>query len=417
LRDVSPSSTNRVVVVGAGLAGLHAAWRLQEAGVDVIVLEARDRVGGRTWSHRFADGTVVERGGEFISPHNRALRSLCAALRLELVPHGFPFDRRPTPSRPAPDEREVAEILSAARGTTASSRNDISAEAALQSIPERSATEAVARRLETSLTVPLKRVSARRMFGEGEHGYDPADRVREGNQAIALELARRLGGNVWLDTPVTAVQHGPHGATIVCADGRQIRVSATVLALPLPHLMEMAISPGLPKPVVDAAERSVLGDAAKLHIPLETPPSVERIASPSALWWCWTSKAADHDRAAPVLSAFAGGADAIAALAVEDGPDAWVAQARALRPDVAPHDAALITHWGSEPWTRGSYTTPGVGSTAAHDAAWATPWGSVVLAGEHTAGDGAGSMNGAVESGARAASTVLGLLESRRVAS
>jgi protoporphyrinogen oxidase len=53
-----------VIVVGAGLAGLHAAWRLERLGHDLTVLEARDRIGGPTWSHAMPDGTVVERGGE-----------------------------------------------------------------------------------------------------------------------------------------------------------------------------------------------------------------------------------------------------------------------------------------------------------------------------------------------------------------
>src|SRR4051794_36129619 len=130
-----------VAVVGAGLAGLHAAWRLHAAGRDVVVLEARDRVGGRPrahpvrdragverrggavvvlgaragvggrrWSHGFGAGAVVERGGEFIAPTDDALRGLCAELGLPLVPHGFPFDRRPTPERPAPTEAELAAV-------------------------------------------------------------------------------------------------------------------------------------------------------------------------------------------------------------------------------------------------------------------------------------------------------------------
>src|SRR4051812_37291828 len=77
-----------VVIVGAGLAGLHAAWRLAEARIDVVVLEARVRVGGRTWSHTLDDGSVVERGGEFIAPGDTVLRGLCAELGLELVAHG-----------------------------------------------------------------------------------------------------------------------------------------------------------------------------------------------------------------------------------------------------------------------------------------------------------------------------------------
>ena len=58
----------KVVVVGAGLAGLSAARRLVASGVEVEVLEARERVGGRTLNHVFADGTIVEVGGQWVGP-------------------------------------------------------------------------------------------------------------------------------------------------------------------------------------------------------------------------------------------------------------------------------------------------------------------------------------------------------------
>jgi monoamine oxidase len=104
-----------------------------------------------------------------------------------------------------------------------------------------------------------------------------------------------------------------------------------------------------------------------------------------------------------VLSCFAGGAAAVGAITP--------GEALALRPDVEPADAeALLTRWGEEPWTRGSYSLPGIGHTAEGGAAWTRPWGPVVFAGEHTAGDLSGTMNGAVASGARAAEAVLELL-------
>jgi monoamine oxidase len=72
----------RVAVVGAGLAGLTAAYELQRAGAEVVVLEARDRVGGRVWSRRLENGAVVEMGAEFVLPGNTAVRELAAELGL-----------------------------------------------------------------------------------------------------------------------------------------------------------------------------------------------------------------------------------------------------------------------------------------------------------------------------------------------
>ena len=82
----------RVVVVGAGFAGLMAAWRLRESGHDVVVLEARDRVGGRVWSYEIEAGdpqTRIERGAEFILSGYDLMESLMDDFGLALAPMGL----------------------------------------------------------------------------------------------------------------------------------------------------------------------------------------------------------------------------------------------------------------------------------------------------------------------------------------
>ena len=66
----------RTVVIGAGFAGLAAADELRRAGVEVVVLEARDRVGGRVWSRQLSGGAVVEMGAEFVLPQYTVLREM-----------------------------------------------------------------------------------------------------------------------------------------------------------------------------------------------------------------------------------------------------------------------------------------------------------------------------------------------------
>src|SRR6201987_3501009 len=75
-----------VVVVGAGFAGLTAARRLQQEGRSVLVLEARDRVGGRTVNHAFADGTIVELGGQWVGPTQDRVLALVDELGLATFP-------------------------------------------------------------------------------------------------------------------------------------------------------------------------------------------------------------------------------------------------------------------------------------------------------------------------------------------
>ena len=86
--------TRQVIVVGAGVAGLVAARRLADRGIDVVVLEARDRVGGRLWSHRMPNGEIVELGGEWISTTQTAVMGLANELGLELIDTGMDFISR-----------------------------------------------------------------------------------------------------------------------------------------------------------------------------------------------------------------------------------------------------------------------------------------------------------------------------------
>ena len=79
-----------VVVVGAGLAGLTAARRLTQAGRTVAVLEARERVGGRTLNHTFANGAIVELGGQWVGPTQDRVLALLAELGIATFPT---FDR------------------------------------------------------------------------------------------------------------------------------------------------------------------------------------------------------------------------------------------------------------------------------------------------------------------------------------
>src|SRR5680860_1132824 len=82
------ASSDRVdtAIVGAGLAGLSAAKAPGEAGHSVVVLEAQDRVGGRTLNHTFSDGTVIEIGGQWVGPTQDRLYALAAELGVEHYP-------------------------------------------------------------------------------------------------------------------------------------------------------------------------------------------------------------------------------------------------------------------------------------------------------------------------------------------
>ncbi len=402
------------VVIGAGLSGLCAAWQLERRGHRVAVFEARERVGGRTWSHRLSDGTIVERGGEFIAPTQTAIRELCGELGLELVPHGFSFDRRIAPDgvQPTPAElsRVSAAAVDAARRLTADGP-DVSVASAFAAALDADPLESpIYRRLATSATVPLHRVSARWFCQIGAHGYDDADRVLGGNQRIALELARRLSQPVRTATPVVAVRQREGGVEVVDNGGSVSTAASVVLAVPLPLLAEVQLDPPLPAATREALDHTLFGDAAKLHLPLAAGAPPRGVAAADELWWTWNSAAPHASESGPALSAFAGGRTTVDHLGVPAGADQWARSAAALRPELKVNGEPLLTHWGAERWSAGSYSAAGVGWRPEHDREWRRGHGRMVLAGEHTAGVDAASMNGAVVAGCRAAADVHALL-------
>ena len=98
-----------VIVVGAGYAGLVAADLLVDAGWDVTVLEARDRVGGRAWTDRLDNGAIIERGAEWVEDVQVEIVGLCDRLGIPLARTGISYhDRRPVGGPPVTDDELAA---------------------------------------------------------------------------------------------------------------------------------------------------------------------------------------------------------------------------------------------------------------------------------------------------------------------
>lgn len=265
------------VVLGAGLAGLSAARDLHRAGADVLVLEARDRVGGRVAQTGLPDGRLVQLGGEVVGPAHTAYAQLVAELDLTLEPAFTSVAGEDTwalvdgvvvggPERWLGPEDLVAyervESRFAALARTVDPRDPwghpeaerLDRLSVGQWLREEGATPAVIRARElamlalaaesverTSLLADLRKEAA--VGGHGFYDYETWEclRVREGSATVALRMAEELGDRIRFRAPVTRVQVDPRGSRVTLQSGEQHDAGAVVCTLPPGPLRRVAI--------------------------------------------------------------------------------------------------------------------------------------------------------------------------------
>jgi monoamine oxidase len=182
---------------------------------------------------------------------------------------------------------------------------------------------------------------------------------------------------------------------------------AVIVAVPMAVLRTLHFSPLLPSAWRQACLRAGLAHNAKLHMPLTRPAEASAVQSVPERFWTWTATDASG-QVQPVVHAFGGTEQGLDSLAVADGPATWASRVAALRPELSiDPDRALLTTWNDDPWARESYSALTVQVADGDDELIAAPAGNVHFAGEHTAGDWAGLMEGALRSGVRAADNVV----------
>ncbi len=394
----------RIVVVGAGIAGLSAALRLSEGGFDVTVLEARDRVGGRLLSTTLDNGAVVEMGGEWIRSDHDGVARLAQSLGVRLVPVGVDFALRDLGDAPAISRAEhdrVARLVSSAIASlSADERQASSAEDLLDGLDDGSDAFRLFRlRIEGSAAIPLNRVGIDELTGDFGVGEGTYLRVEGGNQALALNAAEVLV-DVRLNTTVDAIEVRDGGVRVVC-DGRAIAAQGVVLAVPLPLLRRMQFDPPLAGDLATAIESIEMGTAAKLAVSTTSPPPLVARQNGETTWWCWTGTGGDGE-IRKAVTAFAGTQAAVSEVSSD-----WRRMLESMVPDIDLGDDSRFLDWGAEEWSRGCYSALGPDQERLLDSLNRSA--EVVFAGEHTSGSG--SIDGAILSGERAAARLAAFLD------
>ena len=409
--DTDRSTPARVCVIGAGFAGLTAAAALADGGLEPLILEARERVGGRVHSRRLGNGAVVELGAEFVEDDHHTLAATARGLGLAMAPTGMAYgDREPRGGLPTDRATVLAEagrlkgLLAERPGLAGPGR---SVAAVLAELPlDPGARQAIAARLQVSTGQPAEELAATVLDHAGSSFSTRGSlRVGGGNQRIALRLAERLPGAVHLGVPVRAVSWSEAGVR-VAVEGAELDAEACLLAVPASVIGRIGFDPPLPAWKAEALGRVVYGHAAKLFVPLRRVPEPSAVLSVPDHYWTWTANGADG-AVQPVVSAFAGSAPALATLEVTAGPATWRRRLAALRPDLDLDRGAVLSTWDDDPWIQAAYSTRTPSFRPDDPDLLARPVGPLHFAGEHTAGGWSGLMEGALRSGHRAAAELL----------
>lgn len=408
-----------VAIVGGGLAGLRCAEVLVERGADVVVLEARRRVGGRVFSHHFGDGQTCERGAEFIDSNHAEVLALAARLGLavsirsaDLDPAATLLDAggRAVPmSMHASLEPDIARWDSALASVADDAQTERASLADLMHSLDLSVLSrlVIGRHLRTEYMLPPEEVSQRvaaRLTRLQSAGRRECHRIVGGNDQLATVLATRLGERVRLGTAVASID--AEGGEVALRSGEVVEASTVVAAVPLPVLSRLwatmplelgAVGYGVGGKISVQFDRRVWHDYGRNGTVL-----TERAWG--HLWETTDDQSGDRGVLTNLLSSHDGAAFA----ALPEAPDRIVTEIDRLFPGAKGLSGERVhTDWTNDPLSLGAYSCFGPGQMEAAAPFLRAKHGRLLLAGEHT-DEFSGFMEGALRSGTRVAAAIPG---------
>lgn len=403
------------------------------------IVEARNRVGGRVWTRRdeFVQRQHAEAGGDFIEEGHSEICQLIRTLGLRLVRvlrGGFTGMHRSASGQWTSAKHSWEELgallepeirdyrLNEKRwdGTIAEALSRESVAEWLQRVkasgPLRQTAVAM-RGFFLADPTDLSLLALTDQFAEDDSpGEGKFYRIQGGNDRLAFALSEILKGQIYLETTLRAVSQSAGGVrATVERRGEMDEISADHLICTLPAVMlaDVRFDPAMPEPQREASTRLRYGHATRTLLQFERAfwrgrkgPSA--VGTPEAFGAVWDGNEEQHGTAG-ILTLLAGGgaSSATQELLAQGGVGQLVQQLGWLGASPSSLLAHHVVTWETDPWSRGGYACFDTGYDPSLRAWLARPFGRVFFAGEHTSFRWQGYMNGAVETGLRAAAELV----------
>jgi len=447
----------RVIVVGAGLAGLAAAHELTRAGVEVAVLEARDRPGGRVHTLRepFSDGLHTEEGAVFLPDNHELTMGYCREFGLPLVPvveraagklyhvrgRLIRFGRGGNPTWPFPLTDEEAQlgysgiwkkyVGDALHDLGDPSTPDWPTDPRVERLDRMNGAEFLAARGASPGAIALLGVGYFDLLGDGLESYSALLLVRDlalsqtphqtfsikgGNDRLPRAFASVLGHRIHYNSPVVQVTPGERGARVVVerrGEHQTLTADHVIVAIPFSVLRRLDVGPGLTPTKRQAIDELPYTSVARVYLQANHRFWVDEELPTSAstdlpVKWIF-EPTLNQPGPRGILECYTAGppARAMTNMAPQERIDYALSYVDHVYPEIRRHfERGASKCWDEDPWARGAYAWFRPGQMRSLLPHIARPEGRLHFAGEH-ASAWPGWTQGALASGVRAAQEIL----------
>jgi monoamine oxidase len=455
--SIASQPDKKVIILGAGLAGLSTAWYLQKSDIACTIYEGSPRVGGRTLSVRetFGEGSTVDLGGEFVDEWHTDLRNLIADLGLEtydlredpnynkksciffqnqMITDKMLVDAlQPFATSIQADLDKIPDIITYKNMESALPFDNISIDDYFKEIGINGwlydylynaftheygmeASEQSALNMLTVLKLPAANATTLELIGgEGSEVH----KIRGGSLSVCEKIAEKIKSPIHLNEALVKIEQLPNQRYRLTFDNQKTdEADFVVLAIPFTKLREVALNIPLSKPKKQAIEELGYGNSSKLILGFKKPIWSKKgyngfiysdLPFANTIWDAMPLQKTKKGQSA--LTLFTGG-NATKKLVTGDLSENTQTCLDSLQKKFVGirkkwNKKSMFWHWEQNEWSKAGYSAWKTGQWQAFAGAEGEREGNVFFAGEHCSVEFQGFMNGAVQTGRLAAEEII----------